>query len=513
MHRSLKPMIPAALLVLMLAAASCSRGPDGASGKAAPVPFPLEEKTIAELQAMMTSGQQTSEGLVSLYLKRIEEIDRSGPGLNSVIETNPDALAIARELDRERKEKGPRGPLHGIPVLIKDNIDTADRMETTAGSLALLGVEARPRRLRRRAPARRRRRHPRQDQPQRVGQLPLDPLLERLERPRRPVAATPTPSTATPAARAPARPSPSSANLAAAAVGHGDRRLDRLPAVRLRPRRDQADRRARQPLGHRAHLPHPGHGRAHGAHGRRRRDAPRRAGRRRPGRPGDAGRRRPRPPDYRVPRARRAARRPHRRLRADASSASARSSTPILANAVEALTRARAPRSSTRSRSRRSASTAESEYEVLLYEFKADLDAYLAAPARRRRPQRWRTSSPSTSSNADREMPFFGQEVLEQAAKGPADGQAYLEALADCRELRGPRGSTPCSTSTGSTPSSPRPAAPPGRPTSSTATTSGRQLVAGGRRRLPEHHGARRASSTACRSGSRSSAGPGASRR
>ena len=109
------------------------------AGKPAAAAFPLEEATIAGLQEMMTAGKATSESLVKLYLERIEKIDRSGPGLNSVIQINPDALAIARELDRERKEKGPRGPLHGIPVLIKDNIDTADNMETTAGSLALLG--------------------------------------------------------------------------------------------------------------------------------------------------------------------------------------------------------------------------------------------------------------------------------------------------------------------------------------------------------------------------------------
>jgi amidase len=123
----------------LIMGAACVPGGDKAPEKAAPVPFPLEEATIAGLQQMMTSGTATSESLVSLYLKRIEEIDRGGPGLNAIIETNPDAMSIARELDRERKEKGPRGPLHGIPVVIKDNIDTADNMETTAGSLALLG--------------------------------------------------------------------------------------------------------------------------------------------------------------------------------------------------------------------------------------------------------------------------------------------------------------------------------------------------------------------------------------
>jgi amidase len=103
-------------------------------------PFELEEATIAALQEAMASGRRTSRNLVDLYLRRIEEIDRSGPEIRSVIELNPEALAIAADLDRERKQKGPRGPLHGVPVLIKDNIATADRMETTAGSLALVGA-------------------------------------------------------------------------------------------------------------------------------------------------------------------------------------------------------------------------------------------------------------------------------------------------------------------------------------------------------------------------------------
>ncbi len=103
-------------------------------------PFELEEATIAALGGAMASGRRTSQELVHLYLRRIEEIDRSGPALHAVIELNPDALAIAEEMDRERKQKGPRGPLHGVPILIKDNIATADRMETTAGSLALVGA-------------------------------------------------------------------------------------------------------------------------------------------------------------------------------------------------------------------------------------------------------------------------------------------------------------------------------------------------------------------------------------
>jgi len=102
-------------------------------------PARLDELTLAELRAGIRSGRFSAVSLAKDYLTRIEEVDRNGPHLNSVIEINPDALAIARELDRERKAGKDRGPLHGIPVLIKDNLDTHDRMSTTAGSLALAG--------------------------------------------------------------------------------------------------------------------------------------------------------------------------------------------------------------------------------------------------------------------------------------------------------------------------------------------------------------------------------------
>jgi amidase len=100
----------------------------------------LDELSITDLQASMQSGKYTSRSLAEKYLARIEAIDRQGPALKSVIEVNPEALRLADALDRQRKEKGPRGPLHGIPILIKDNIDTADRMSTTAGSLLMLGA-------------------------------------------------------------------------------------------------------------------------------------------------------------------------------------------------------------------------------------------------------------------------------------------------------------------------------------------------------------------------------------
>jgi amidase len=104
--------------------------------------FELNELSVAQLQEGMTSGRFTSRRLVDLYVQRIAQIDAAGPRLRSVIEVNPDATSIADALDTERKAKGPRGPLHGIPVLIKDNIDTGDKMLTTAGSLALVGGPA-----------------------------------------------------------------------------------------------------------------------------------------------------------------------------------------------------------------------------------------------------------------------------------------------------------------------------------------------------------------------------------
>jgi amidase len=101
--------------------------------------FELEEETISSLQEKLTSGKYSSQQLVELYLKQIESIDKNGPTLNAIIEINPDAVSIASEMDKERKKGKIRGVLHGIPVLIKDNINTADKMQTTAGSLAMDG--------------------------------------------------------------------------------------------------------------------------------------------------------------------------------------------------------------------------------------------------------------------------------------------------------------------------------------------------------------------------------------
>jgi amidase len=126
-------------LLLVVFACGLTASRPRLAGQSPSASFPLEEATVAQLQDWMAAGTYSARQIAESYLKRIEEIDRRGPTLRSVIEVNPDALTIADRLDSERREKGPRGPLHGVPILIKDNIDTADRMMTTAGSLALEG--------------------------------------------------------------------------------------------------------------------------------------------------------------------------------------------------------------------------------------------------------------------------------------------------------------------------------------------------------------------------------------
>jgi amidase len=126
------------VFVALVPSPSQRTAPQGARDAA----FPLEEATVAQLQSWMREGRYTSRQLTDAYLDRIDAIDRRGPSLHAVIEVNPDARSIADGLDRERRANRVRGPLHGIPILIKDNIDTGDRMQTTAGSLALVGAPA-----------------------------------------------------------------------------------------------------------------------------------------------------------------------------------------------------------------------------------------------------------------------------------------------------------------------------------------------------------------------------------
>jgi amidase len=137
MKPSRRTVLQASLFGCIAAAAETLPAADNAKVE----PFNLDEITIGELQERMKSSKLTARAITERYLARIEAVDKKGPAINSVIEVNPDALAIADALDKERKDKGVRGPLHGIPVLIKDNIDTADKMATTAGSLALIGAK------------------------------------------------------------------------------------------------------------------------------------------------------------------------------------------------------------------------------------------------------------------------------------------------------------------------------------------------------------------------------------
>ena len=129
-------------VALAISASATAMGNNAMAATKLTANIDVVEADIATLQAAMQSDKTTSLALMRAYLARIRSIDKSGPRINSVIELNPDAIKIARALDRERKAGKQRGPLHGIPVLIKDNIATKDAMQTTAGSLALVGARA-----------------------------------------------------------------------------------------------------------------------------------------------------------------------------------------------------------------------------------------------------------------------------------------------------------------------------------------------------------------------------------
>ena len=426
-------LVPAIIL-----AASCSPGGKRAPEKAALVPVPLEEKTIAELQEMMTSGAATSESFVTLYLQRIDEIDRNGPRLNAVIETNPDALAIARDLDRERREKGPRGPLHGVPVLIKDNIDTADKMETTAGSLALLGSKpARDafvaERLRAAGAVI-------------IGKTNLSEWANfrssrsssgwsgRGGQTHNPYALDRNPSGSSSGSAAAV-----AANLAAAAVGTETDGSIVSPAsvcgiVGIKPTVGLVSRSGIVPIAHSQDTA--------GPMARTVADAATLLGAMTGIDPSDPATKESRghsPIDYREflkPGGLRGAR--IGVLRADSFNFSPKLA-PVLQAAVEAMKKEGAEvvdpvEFPTLGK------TGGSEYQVLLYEFKADLAAYLAA-----RPGAAIRGVADliefNRKNADREMPFFGQEILEEAVKkGPLTDKAYRDALAKDHDLMRAKG-------------------------------------------------------------------------
>ncbi len=224
---------------------------------------------VASLAESMRSGARTSVSIAQLYFARMDAIDRAGPAINAIIERNPQALAIADVLDRERRDKGPRGPLHGVPVVIKDNIDTADRMRTSAGSLALAEhVAARDAFVVERLRA--------------AGCVILGKtnLSEWAN-----IRSTRSTSGWAPAATR--NPYALDRTTSGSSAGgrrdrgrplrhrrrHRDRRLHHEPRRVLRARRDQTHRGAREPQRHRAHLAQPGHGGPDDAI-RRRRKAP-----------------------------------------------------------------------------------------------------------------------------------------------------------------------------------------------------------------------------------------------
>jgi amidase len=413
-----------------------SEAPDAKAGTGAV--FKLEEATIAGLQEMMTSGKETSESLVKLYLERIDKIDRGGPALNAIIQANPDALAVARELDRERTEKGPRGPLHGVPIVIKDNIDTADGMETTAGSLALLGSKPAKdafvvERLREAGAvilaktnlsewANFRSTRSTSGWSGRGGQTRNPYALDR----------NPSGSSSGTAAAV-------SANLAAAGVGTETDGSIVSPAsccglVGLKPTVGLVSRAGIVPIAHSQDTA--------GPMARTVADAATLLG-------AMAG------PDPNDPATQTTGVRLFQDYREFAKPGGLKGARigvlrapsfnfvkmldPILQNAIEAMKREGAeivdpvefPTLG---------QTDDAEYEVLLYEFKADLEAYLAA----RPGAAVRTLDDLIAfdeKNAGREMPYFGQEILERAAKkGPLTDKAYLEAVAKCRELMREKG-------------------------------------------------------------------------
>ncbi len=273
----------AAAAAALPASRHASRAP---ASVAAQEPFALAEATIAQLQDGMRAGRLTSRGITRAYLERIAALDRQGPTLRSLLDINPDAQTIADGLDRERREGRVRGPLHGIPVVVKDNIDTHDRMQTTAGSLALEGNYA----LRDAHLVERLRAAGAvilaQSESVRMGQLPVHAVVVRLERPR---PAVPQPLRA--------RPQPERLELGlgrgreresvSSRRRNGDRRVHHQSGERVRHRRHQAHGGTRESGRGDSHRAQPGHGWADVPHRGRRRGAARRDDGRRSARPRD----------------------------------------------------------------------------------------------------------------------------------------------------------------------------------------------------------------------------------
>ncbi len=396
----------------------------------------LEEQTIADLQAAMESGQRTSRQLVEAYVERIQALDVSGPTLRAVIELNPDALAIAEALDRERSERGARGPLHGIPILLKDNIDTADRMETTAGSLALVGVKRAQdafvaARLRAAGAvllgkanmsewANFRSTHSSSGWSARGGQA-LNPYA--LDR-------TPCGSSSGSAAAV-------AANLCAASVGTETDGSILCPAsingvVGIKPTVGLTSRAGVIPISHSQDTV--------GPFGRTVADAAILLGAlagedaRDPATLARAGQI---PADYRQYLNADALRGARIGIPREVHTGFSEKTDAIFATVVETLQSLGAvlvdPANLPSSKEMR---TSEAELTVLLYEFKADLNAYLAILGHETQAHTLEALIAFNQEHAPQEMPYFGQELFEMAqAKGPLTDEEYLAARAECLRL------------------------------------------------------------------------------
>ena len=388
----------------------------------------MAELTIPELQTGMQTGEITARSITGMYLRRIAEIDQAGPMLNAVIEVNPDALEIADTLDAERRARGPRGPLHGIPILIKDNIDTADKMLTTAGSLALLGSIASQdatvvRRLRAAGAiilgktnlsewANFRSTHSISGWSSRGGQTRNPYALDR-----NPCGSSSGSGVAV------------AANLCAAAVGTETDGSITCPShtngiVGIKPTLGLVNRAGIIPIAHSQDtagpmartvadavilldaLAEPWSGeRGAGSEGAYTRFLDR---------DGLSG--------ARIGVARNFCRfNPRVDAVFEASLAALRDAGAVIVDPADIATATQID---------------EPEYEVLLYEFKADLNAYLARLGPEAPVHSLADVIAFNEANRERAMPYFGQEhMLEAQARGPLTEAKYLRALADCRRL------------------------------------------------------------------------------
>jgi len=400
----------------------------------APAAFELDEISIPDLQKRMESGQDTARSLTEKYLARIEAVDRQGPALRSVLETNPEALAIADGLDRERQARKVRGPLHGIPILVKDNVATGDRMTTTAGSLALEGCLVGndafvAKRLRDAGAillgkanlsewANFRSTHSSSGWSGRGGQCRNPYALDR-----------------NPSGSSSGSGTAAAASLCAAAVGTETDGSIVSPSnncglVGIKPTMGLVSRAGIVPISHNQDTA--------GPMGRTVTDAAILLTALAGVDPADAATRESAgkaAPDYAkfldpkglagarigVPRKSLFGQSPAADRVVEAAIAEMKKAGAVIVDPVDLVS---------------ASEINESEFEVLLYEFKADLNVYLSGLGTRAKSRTLAELIDFNDKNRDREMPYFGQEIFVRAeAKGPLTEKAYLDALEKDRRV------------------------------------------------------------------------------